>query len=168
MRSVRGKDPHAELQAAYARLAPSLFRYALMLLADHHEAEDAVQSVFIAVAARGTTRIDSLDRYLRTSVRNECYSALGRRRDRAVHLNGLPLLEALPAAEDRPDDRLALEKGLRALPPEQREAIHMKVFEGRSFQEVADLTGESINTIASRYRYGMDKLRAAFGAEKRS
>jgi DNA-directed RNA polymerase specialized sigma24 family protein len=44
----------------------------------------------------------------------------------------------------------------------------MKAFEGRSFQEVADLTGESINTIASRYRYGMEKLRTAFGAEKRS
>jgi RNA polymerase sigma-70 factor (ECF subfamily) len=168
MTSTTGGESRAELQAAYARLAPSLFRYALMLLANHHEAEDAVQQVFIALATRGTTRIDSLDRYLRTSVRNECYSALGRRRDQPPHVNGLPLLEALPAAEDRTHDRLALEQGLRSLPPEQREAIHLKVFEGHSFQEVADLTGESINTIASRYRYGMDKLRVAFGAEKRS
>jgi RNA polymerase sigma-70 factor (ECF subfamily) len=147
-------------------VAPSLFRYALMLLANHHEAEDAVQQVFIALAARGTSGIGALDRYLRTSVRNECYSVLGRRRDALARANGLPLLETLSAAHDRTHDRLVLEQGLRALPPEQREAIHLKVFEGYSFQEAADLTGESINTIASRYRYGMEKLRAAFGAEK--
>ena len=168
MKPATGRNPYAQLQQAYDRLAPSLFRYALMLLANHHEAEDAVQQVFIALAARDTSRIDSLDRYLRTSVRNECYSALGRRRDQPAHVNGLPLLEALPASDDRTHDRLAIEKGLTALPPEQREAIHLKVFEGHSFQEIADLTGESINTIASRYRYGMDKLRIALGAEKRS
>jgi RNA polymerase sigma-70 factor (ECF subfamily) len=162
---VTASNPQPGLHEAYDRLAPSLFRYALMLLGDHHEAEDAVQQVFIALAARGTSRIGSLDRYLRISVRNECYSLLGRRRDRPVHANGMPLLEAMPATQDRPDDRLAVEQGLRALPPEQREAIHLKVFEGHTFQEVADLTGESINTIASRYRYGMEKLRAALGTE---
>jgi RNA polymerase sigma-70 factor (ECF subfamily) len=72
------------------------------------------------------------------------------------------------ADTDRPDDRLALEKALRALPPEQREVIHLKVFEGHSFHEIAELTGESINTGASRYRYAMEKLRAMFGAQRPS
>ena len=164
--NLTGSRSPADLQAAYSRLAPSLFRFALMLLANHHEAEDAVQQVFITLAGRGISRIDSLDRYLRASVRNECYSMLSRRRDQPAHVNGLPLLEALPATQDRTHDRLVLEQGLRALPPEQREAIHLKVFEGHSFQEIAALTGESINTIASRYRYGMEKLRAAFVTER--
>jgi DNA-directed RNA polymerase specialized sigma24 family protein len=30
-----------------------------------------------------------------------------------------------------------------------------------TFQEIADITGESINTVASRYRYGIDKLRTS-------
>jgi RNA polymerase sigma-70 factor (ECF subfamily) len=53
---------------------------------------------------------------------------------------------------------LKIEAALRELPPEQREVIHMKVYEGNTFQQVADLLGVSINTVASRYRYAMDKL----------
>jgi DNA-directed RNA polymerase specialized sigma24 family protein len=105
MNPTTGHAAEIDLQAAYTRLAPSLFRYALMILTNHHEAEDAVQQVFSA---------------------------------------------------------------LRALPPEQREVIHLKVFEGHTFNEIADLTGESINTAASRYRYAMDKLRAMLGAERPS
>jgi RNA polymerase sigma-70 factor, ECF subfamily len=44
---------------------------------------------------------------------------------------------------------------------DQREVIHLHVFEGRTFQEIATLAGESINTIASRYRYALQKLRQA-------
>jgi RNA polymerase sigma factor (sigma-70 family) len=46
-----------------------------------------------------------------------------------------------------------------ALPPDQREVLHLHAFEGMTFQEIADLAGESINTISSRYRYAMGKLR---------
>ncbi len=35
----------------------------------------------------------------------------------------------------------------------------MKVYEGQTFQQIADLIGLSINTVASRHRYAMDKLR---------
>jgi RNA polymerase sigma-70 factor (ECF subfamily) len=168
MAETTGREARTDLQGAYDRLAPSLFRYALMILANHHEAEDAVQQVFSGLAGRGTRRIDSLDRYLRVSVRNECYTVLASRRDLDGRVNGQPLLESVMADTDRPDDRLALEKALRALPPEQREVIHLKVFEGHSFHEIAELTGESINTGASRYRYAMEKLRAMFGAQRPS
>jgi len=49
---------------------------------------------------------------------------------------------------------------LRELPADQREVVHLKAFEGMTFQEIADLTNESVNTIASRYRYAVEKLRA--------
>ena len=148
------------LADVYDRLAPSLFRYALILLANHHEAEDVIQHVFAVLVRRGLAGLDSVDRYLRVSVRNECYTALGRRRNGQARQHDPDLLETV-AMSDRPDDRLAVEEALRRLPPEQREAVHLKVFEGRTFQEIADLSGESINTVASRYRYGIDKLKEA-------
>jgi RNA polymerase sigma-70 factor (ECF subfamily) len=83
-------------------------------------------------------------------------------RARVAERADAPLLEPV-AADARPEDRMSLEAAIRGLPIDQREVIHLHVFEGRTFQEVADLTGKSINTIASRYRYALEKLRQAFG-----
>jgi RNA polymerase sigma-70 factor (ECF subfamily) len=56
-------------------------------------------------------------------------------------------------------EQAALEQALRALPPEQREVVHLHVYDGMTFQEVAAATGESINTVAARYRYALEKMR---------
>jgi RNA polymerase sigma-70 factor (ECF subfamily) len=73
-------------------------------------------------------------------------------------------LDALLAADDRIDERLAIERALRELPPEQREVVHLKIFEGMTFQDIANLCDESINTIASRYRYAIEKMRTLLSA----
>jgi RNA polymerase sigma-70 factor, ECF subfamily len=65
-----------------------------------------------------------------------------------------------------PELGAALDEALRTLPSEQREVVHLKVFEGMTFQEIANLAGESINTVASRYRYAMDKLRVQLQVPK--
>jgi RNA polymerase sigma-70 factor (ECF subfamily) len=38
--------------------------------------------------------------------------------------------------------------------------VHLKLWEGRTFEVIADLLGIPPNTAASRYRYGLDKLRS--------
>ena len=86
-----------------------------------------------------------------------------RRRRRDSCADAAPLLEAVSAADGRPDERLAIEQAMRELPAEQREVVHLKMFEGMTFQEIADVTGESINTVASRYRYAIEKLRDDLG-----
>jgi RNA polymerase sigma-70 factor (ECF subfamily) len=154
-----GPDGLEDLAALYDRLAPSLFRYALMILADRSGAEDAVQEVFTAMARRGTADVRSTDDYLRRAVRNACYRML-RQRSPDERARAAVDLEVVDAAGSRPEERLAVAQALRALPADQREVVHLKVFEGLTLQAIADATGESINTIASRYRYAMTKLRA--------
>jgi RNA polymerase sigma factor (sigma-70 family) len=61
----------------------------------------------------------------------------------------------------RPDVRLLLEDALRDLPPEQREVVHLHVFEGLTFKEIASEAGASINTVAARYRYALARMRTA-------
>ncbi len=153
----RGGNPGDRIGELYDRFAAGLYRYALMILADPAAAGDAVQQVFVSLL-RADRAIESDERYLRRAVRNECYSAL-RRRQRDPGAPSGPLLDPIAAADDRPDERIAIEQALRVLSPEQREVVHLKVFEGMTFQEIADLCGESINTVASRYRYAIEKLR---------
>jgi RNA polymerase sigma-70 factor (ECF subfamily) len=147
----------------YDRFGGALYRYAVMVLADPAAAADVIQQVFVAVLRRDLEAVEQSERYLRRAVRNECFSALRRRRREAE--SGGPLLEPLAPIDDV-DARLTIEQALRALPPEQREVVHLKVYEGMTFQEIADSTGESINTVASRYRYAMEKLRAEVGARR--
>ncbi|HEY0548818.1 MAG TPA: sigma factor-like helix-turn-helix DNA-binding protein, partial [Verrucomicrobiae bacterium] len=45
------------------------------------------------------------------------------------------------------------------LPTEQRAVAHLKLWEGLTFEVIAETLGISPNTAASRYRYAIDKLR---------
>jgi len=60
---------------------------------------------------------------------------------------------------DREFLRESLESCLVDLPSEQQIAVQLHLWEGLSFSEIGDVTGTSINTAASRYRYGIQKLR---------
>ena len=48
---------------------------------------------------------------------------------------------------------------LAGLPPDQRAVVHLKLWEGLTFGEIAAIQDISPNTAASRYRYALDKLR---------
>ena len=154
--------PEQEVARLYDAFGASLYRYALMILARREAAEDAVQQVFLAVLDRGAGGIQDEDRYLKRAVRNACYSML-----RAQEVRGAASPEAIleDIAADGPavsaEDRLALDAAIRQLPPDQREVLHLHVFEGRAFREIAEDIEEPLNTVASRYRYAVHKLRAA-------
>ena len=99
-------------------------------------------------------------------MRNACYDTL-RKRGRTVAAEPLRL-EALPGETTDLDERLLLERALGDLPAEQREVVVLKIFEGWTFQEIAALTDEPLNTMASRYRYALAKLDTALGRRRPS
>lgn len=53
----------------------------------------------------------------------------------------------------------ALHQAIRALPGEQKEALVLQQFSGLSLEEIAVLTGAPVETVKSRLRYAMRKLR---------
>ncbi len=155
--------PEQEAGRLYDMFGASLYRYALMIVANREAAEDVIQQVFVAVVSRGGRRLDAPERYLRRAVRNTCYSTLRQLRVRRTGPESERLVEALPGAAPAvvEEMRLALEAAIRELPPEQREVLQLHAFEGRTFREVAEMTGDPLNTVASRYRYAIDKLKQA-------
>lgn len=150
-------DARALVGRLYDAYGASLFRYAVMLLADSAAAEDAVQQVFAAILRR-PPHMDQEAHYLRRAVRNECYSQLRRRQADASDAAARRLIEPATAGVSE-DDRIALERAIRELSHEQREVVHLHVFEGMTFQEIADAADLSINTISARYRYALARLR---------
>lgn len=69
--------------------------------------------------------------------------------------------ESMPADERAYDLELAaqLETAIEKLPDEQRETFLMKERGGLTFEEIAKMTGVSINTVKSRMRYALESLR---------
>jgi RNA polymerase sigma-70 factor (ECF subfamily) len=143
----------------YERAGARLYRYAVMILADRQDAEDVLQHVFATLLTRRVTP-DDLEAYLGRAVRNASFSLLRRRRTSRAALERIVEPVAPGCTET---ERAALEQALRALPPEQREAVHLHVYEGMTFQEIAFVTGESINTVSARYRYALARLRKTLG-----
>jgi len=147
------EDAFAE---AYDRFAPSLYAAACGLLRSPADAEDAVADVWAALA-RGRQRlanVRNLRAYLFTALR---HAAARRRHDRPREASLDDVLEPATPAPAARDDRL--ERALRSLPPEQREAVVLKIDGGLTFAELGEALGVSPNTAASRYRYALEKLR---------
>ena len=159
-----GKAPATErgafVGALYAEYGAGLYRYALMILADSGDAEDTIHQVFAALLGDRSARPDAPREYLRSAVRNAAFSLLRHRR--VVRDTGHLLVEPV-SADCSAAERLALNDALRQLPAEQREIVHLHVYEGLTFKEAAAVTGESVNTVAARYRYALEKLRKLFG-----
>lgn len=59
---------------------------------------------------------------------------------------------------DEQEFRKALSEALEELPAEQRAAVHLRLWEGFTFDAIGKALGVSLNTVASRYRYALDKL----------
>jgi len=64
-----------------------------------------------------------------------------------------------PADSDTKTFRAALDAALADLPPDQRAVVHLKLWEGLTFERIAENLDIPLNTAASRYRYGLDKMR---------
>lgn len=173
--STHGNQPTPRqlLADAYDRHGSSLFRYALLITTRHALAEDAVQQTFAKLAGMGgrIAELAAQEHYLRRAVRNECYRLLqaprlvGGEVAQAALLEPASTTDSVDAALESQDQRRLIETALRELPAEQREIVHLKVYEGLTFQQIADLLAIPPNTAASRYRYAADKLRQSLRSE---
>ncbi|MDG1358629.1 MAG: RNA polymerase sigma factor [Akkermansiaceae bacterium] len=61
-----------------------------------------------------------------------------------------------------------LEEELKKLPAKFSEVIIMKVWGNHTFAQIGEMLGVSLNTVASRYRYGLERLRKALETNRAS
>jgi len=149
------------------RCGDGLFLYARQLCRNDADAADVVQEAFLRVwrkhANNGVTEPD-LPALCFAAVR---YTVLDRQRQAARRHQreitaGETLYEQQPLFEsslEQAEERAQLEAAIRRLPDEQREVLTLKIWGELTFQQIATVTDESPNTIASRYRLALAALR---------
>lgn len=128
-----------------------LYRAALAILGDPHEAEDAVQDAFVRYLEKAPGDLKSPPAWLMRVLVNGCKSRL-----RLAWRRVGPLPETLPAPG--PEEREELEE-LFSLPPEDRAVIHLHYYEGFSTGEIAQMLGQRPGTVRSRLFRARERLR---------
>lgn len=168
-RSLAAEEAAARTEALYHAHQRVVRGLCVGLLRDRTEAEDAAQQVFLSAykAILNGSEPREPAAWLATIARNECWG-----RARARMREPLPLAD-VEAAGTHPDplaeairraDLGALWAAIRALPPQQRDAIVLREFGGLSYDELAaalDVSAPAVESLLFRARR---RLREAYAA----
>ena len=165
---------HRERQALrliYEKYRDDLLILAIALLNDVSAAEDVVHDVFVAFAESidSFKLTGSLKAYLSICVANRARNRLQAKSSRNISLDAI---EAVAADLEPParaiicsEELQLLSAALRQLSIEQRQVIALHVHGKMSFRAIGKALSISANTIKSRYRYGIEKLRSILDSE---
>ncbi len=154
-----------DLEHLYDVHAQAIFSFLLNFTRSEEETREVIQEIFCKLAARSDLLKDVREErsFLLRLARN---LAIDLMRRRATRLRNYEEFGSEPVQlfdhniqSDEQNYRKAVSAALAELPLEQREVTHLKLWEGFTFEEIAKTLGISSNTAASRYRYGIDKLR---------
>jgi RNA polymerase sigma-70 factor (ECF subfamily) len=155
----------ADIERLYDEHAQELFAFLLNFTRHEADTRDLLQELFIKLAKRPELLDGVRDEraFLLRLAHNLAIDFIRRRGTREKNyeqLAGQPAPIFAPAAE--PDARAFREELAAALgdiPADQRAVVHLKLWEGLTFEQIAELFDIPLNTATSRYRYGLDKLR---------
>src|SRR5262245_17864847 len=154
-----------ELDRLYDDHAQALFAFLLNFTRDENDTRDALQDVFTKLARRPELLDAARDEraFLIRIAHNTAVDLMRRREahERTREQFGAEQVSVFAPASDIDDQafRTALTGALAELPPSQRAVVHLKLWEGLTFDQIASVMDIPLNTAASRYRYGLDKLR---------
>lgn len=185
LEAAKGGDAMA-FQTLAAQTAPVIFRRALAITSNHHDAEDVLQETML----KGFTHISEfkgnsqLSTWLVRIGMNEAIMTLRKRRHDvplAEELNSGRRVEGavsiLEAGKGVTDTRIVrtelgnlLSKALRHLPVRARQVLHLRYLEGYSIEETAqrlNLSHGSVKAYASRSRAKLRKELGKLLAPKR-
>ena len=166
IQAMRSGDLSA-LRLLYKRYGEVVYRLALRILGNSHEAEDLIQEVFLTFwrteaydPARG-----SVLTFLFTMTRSRAINRLNQARSQQKLLQRWQH-NRLPNALNVPMENASLtelshhvSEALQALPDSQRQVLEMAYYEGLSQSEITEQLNIPLGTVKTRSRQGLLKLR---------
>ena len=145
------------------RHAPACLRYATRMLGDRADAEDVAQETFMRVH-KSLSQYDErvpFRSWLFAILVNRCRTSLSqriRRERRVVADHGEMMLASVPSTARATELRQDVERALRRLVAEQREAFLLRHVEQLEYDEIARLTGARPSAVRMRVKRACDRL----------
>jgi RNA polymerase sigma-70 factor, ECF subfamily len=169
---VRYRDGDAvAFEALYGRYRAQVFRYVLRQVGLRSAAEEVFQETWMKIiAARARYRVQARFATFLYHVAHNCVVDYFRRKT-PLHLislddNAEDAIQVAASERDQPEKVVAsrqlsakLLNALALLPPEQREAFLLHEEGGLTLEEIATITSTGKETVKSRLRYALAKLR---------
>ena len=160
-----------EIGKVYEAEKSKLLAFIRNKVANQEDAEDILQDVFYHTleGVSVTDQIDNVLGWLYTAAHNRIIDWYRKKRLRTLPIEDMEKygIEDLIADSGLHPEQAyyrkliteALIESVEALPEEQRMVFVLQELEGMTFKEIAQITGESINTLISRKRYAVLYLR---------
>lgn len=157
-----------------ARNQKKLYSYIMFVVRDTNIADDVFQETFVKVITRlrtgAYTTSGKFSAWLTRIAHNVIIDMFrSQRHDNLVEPtvdNDLTNILCSDMTYDNIESQLVLDQNLKdakrlmeALPPTQREVVFMRFYQQMSFKEIAEVTGQSINTALGRMRYAVLNMR---------
>jgi len=154
-----------DLERIYDEHAQALFAFLLNFTRDENDTRDLLQELFTRLAREPDLLRGARDEraFLIRLSHNAAIDLMRRRGTRQKYHDQFAEEEiSIFAADANPDTtafRESLSRALAELPDDQRAVVHLKLWENLTFEQIATALDIPTNTAASRYRYGIDKMR---------
>jgi RNA polymerase sigma-70 factor (ECF subfamily) len=171
MRAFANRNPEAA-KALYERFASRIYGLGIVMLGREEAAEDLVQDTFVKLwrsAGRFEASRGRLDTWVLLMARSLAIDAVRRR---VVEARALTSTMADSEASSEPGPLELAEtadlaerarRAMCALSREQRAALELAYFGGKTSVEVAELEGIPVGTAKTRIRTALQRLRAVMG-----
>ena len=157
-----------------ARNQKKLYSYIMFVVRDTNTADDVFQETFVKVITRLRTRAYTTSGKFSAWLTRIAHNVIidmyrSQKHDNLVEPtadNDLTNVLCSDMTYDNVEAQLVLNQNLKearelmeALPPTQREVVYMRFYQQMSFKEIAEVTGQSINTALGRMRYAVLNMR---------
>ena len=150
----------AALSILYRRYSQRIYTYCRKIIGDSTTAEDLLQETFVKVLESGRQQraIENFPAYLMTIARNLCLSHRARSKRQFVEVEDFHLSYRDVPYEQRELLQL-IQASLELLPEDYREAFVLREYNGLSYNEIAEVIGESLDVVKVRIFLAKKKLR---------
>lgn len=143
----------------FQELYPGMVKIALFYVHDLAIAEDITQEIFTRLWERREKldMIDNLKGYLSNAIKNRCLNYL--EHQKVVNKYQQEYLEELTKDDYIEEFIQKVQISLTKLPPKRRKILELRVVDAKSYQEIAEQEGISINTVKDHIKKAYAFLR---------